>query len=170
MAVPKSISGPRQGAAPSILDSESIFRHLVESIRDYAIFILDPEGNIATWNLGAERIKGYTPKEIIGRHFSVFYLPKDVETGKPRWELEVATRDGRFEDEGWRVRKDGSRFWASVVITRLNDNAGNLIGFGKVTRDITARHAAEQRHRLLIEGVTDYAIFSLDATGTVTSW
>ncbi|HEY6462475.1 MAG TPA: PAS domain S-box protein, partial [Polyangiaceae bacterium] len=124
--------------------SEVGFRLLVESVRDYAIFMLDPNGVVATWNTGAERIKGYRAEEIIGQHFSRFYPPEDVRAGKCEWELEGAERDGRFEDEGWRVRKDGSRFWANVVITALRDPAGKLVGFAKVTRDLTERRSAEQ--------------------------
>lgn len=112
---------------------------LIESVRDYAIFLLDAEGRIATWNQGAQRIKGYSFDEIRGRHFSVFYPREDIESGKPNYELKVAAQEGRFEDEGWRLRKDGSRFWANVVITALKDENGTLLGFGKVTRDLTQR-------------------------------
>jgi PAS domain S-box-containing protein len=112
---------------------------LVESIKDYAIILLDPGGHIVTWNQGAQSIKGYTFDEIRGRHFSVFYPPEDIERGKPDYELKVAAQEGRFEDEGWRIRKDGSRFWAYVVITALKDDNGVLLGFGKVTRDISQR-------------------------------
>ncbi len=121
--------------------SVDLFRLLVWSVRDYAIFLLDTRGHVATWNLGAERIKGYTADEIIGRHFSTFYPPEDA--GKCPQELETALRDGRFEDEGWRVRKDGGRFWASVVITPVRDDKGRLLGFGKVTRDVTERKRSE---------------------------
>jgi PAS domain S-box-containing protein len=152
------------------LASERVFRTLVESVEDYAILLLTPTGYIASWNPGAERIKQYKPKEIIGSHFSRFYSDEDNATGKPAYELEVAAKVGRFEDEGWRVRKDGTRFWASVVITRVLDEHGKLIGFGKITRDLTERRLAEQRYRLLVEGVTDYAIYSLDPTGKLTSW
>jgi PAS domain S-box-containing protein len=124
------------------------FRLLVESVEDYAIFILDPSGHITTWNLGAARIKGYTSKEILGKHFSTFYLPEDVASGKCDCELEIAAREGRFEDEGWRIRKDGSRFWANVVITRLGQ-ADEVIGFAKVTRDLTERRKAEEYLRAL---------------------
>jgi len=126
-----------------VADADATFRLLVESVRDYAIFILDPAGNVATWNPGAQRFKGYAAHEIIGRHFSAFYPEADVLAGKCELELEGAARDGRFEDEGWRVRKDGSRFWANVVITALRDASGTLIGFGKVTRDLTERRRAE---------------------------
>lgn len=119
------------------------FALLVGSVVDYAIFMLDPQGNIVTWNEGAQRIKGYSEEEIIGRHFSIFYPREAVESRKPDWELEVAKRDGRYEEEGWRLRKDGTRFWASIVITTLRDETGQLRGFGKVTRDLTERHREE---------------------------
>ena len=152
------------------LQHERIFRIMVDSVRDYAIFLLDPGGIVASWNPGAERLKQYTADEIIGRHFSVFYPDKEIAKRKPDYELEVAARVGRFEDEGWRIRKDGSRFWANVVITRITDEDGKLLGFGKITRDLTERRAAEQRYRLLVDSVHDYSIFSLDANGFVTSW
>ena len=118
---------------------------MVESVRDYAIFMLDPNGYIASWNRGAQAIKGYTADEIIGRHFSVFYGPEDIAAGKPEWELKIAAREGRFEDEGFRVRKDGTAFWANVVLTAVRDDDGTLLGFAKVTRDLTERRANEQR-------------------------
>ncbi|MEV8566070.1 PAS domain-containing sensor histidine kinase [Streptomyces sp. NPDC051322] len=124
--------------------SETAFTLLVSSVLDYGIFMLDPGGYVSTWNAGAERIKGYRAQDIIGKHFSVFYPPEDIATRKPHLELEAAIADGRLEDEGWRIRKDGSRFWANVVITALFDKSGELRGFGKVTRDMTERRAAEQ--------------------------
>jgi PAS domain S-box-containing protein len=124
--------------------SEQRFQLLVEAVRDYAIFMLDPEGHVASWNRGAERIKGYKASEIIGSHFSRFYPEEDLRAGKPQWELKVAAKEGRFEDEGWRVRKDGSRFWANVIITAVHDETGMLIGFGKVTRDFTERMQAQR--------------------------
>jgi PAS domain S-box-containing protein len=152
-------------------------RLLVESVVDYAIFMLDEEGRVATWNLGAEKIKGYTAAEIVGQHFSKFFPPEDVATGKPGEELHRAIELGRVEVEGWRVRKDGTRFWANVVSTALRDPNGHLRGFGKVTRDLTARRDAEQRFRQseerfhrLIDAVTDYAIYMLDAEGNVATW
>jgi PAS domain S-box-containing protein len=123
---------------------EERFRLLVESVKDYAIFMLDRDGHVATWNAGAQRIKGYTADEIIGRHFSAFYPESDIRTGKTEYELAIAQRDGRFEDENWRVRKDGTRFWANVVITALRDRNGVLVGFAKVTRDLTERRKLEQ--------------------------
>jgi PAS domain S-box-containing protein len=152
------------------LQSERVFRYLVESIEDYAIFLLTPEGIIASWNPGAERLEGYKAEEIIGQHFSKFYPPEDLASNKPAKELEVAEAQGSLEDEGWRLRKDGSRFWASVVISRVLDDDGNLVGFGKITRDLTERRETEQQYRRLIEGVSDYAIYSLDPKGNVTSW
>jgi len=136
------------------LQHERIFRIMVDSVRDYAIFLLDPSGVVASWNPGAERLKQYTAEEIIGRHFSVFYPEKEIASHKPDYELEVAARVGRFEDEGWRIRKDGSRFWANVVITRIADERGKLLGFGKITRDLTERRVAEQRYRLLVDSVS----------------
>jgi PAS domain S-box-containing protein len=164
-------------AGPQELVSDHDFRLMVDSIGDYAIFLLDPSGHVRTWNLGAERIKGYRPQEIVGQHFRVFYPPDQVARRWPDYELEMARKEGRFEDEGWRVRKDGTRFWALVVITRLLDEQGRLRGFSKVTRDLTERRMHEQmlrrseeRFRLLIEGVQDYAIFLLDPEGHVATW
>ncbi|MBD2470653.1 PAS domain-containing protein [Nostoc sp. FACHB-145] len=151
----------------SLQQSEESFRLLVESVQDYAIFMLNPDGYIVSWNIGAERIKGYHSEEIIGQHFSCFYPPEDIEQGKPQQELKVAQNCGRVEDEGWRLRKDGSRFWANVIITALRDNDGNLQGFAKVTRDMTERKMAEElrtSHFLVnsvLEGITD-AVFVKD--------
>ncbi|MGV2919406.1 PAS domain-containing sensor histidine kinase [Streptomyces alfalfae] len=132
--------------------SEAAFTLLVQGVLDYGIFMLDPQGHIISWNAGAERIKGYRATDILGQHFSVFYPPEDQASGKPQWELETAVAEGRLEDEGWRVRKDGSRFWANVVITALWDEDGVLQGFGKVTRDMSerraAQHALHERRRL----------------------
>jgi PAS domain S-box-containing protein len=125
------------------LQTERVLRLLVDSVWDYAIFMLTPEGRVASWNPGAERIKGYAPEEIIGRHFRTFYPEKEQEERKPEHELVVAAQVGRFEDEGWRIRKDGSRFWANVVIVAVRDEEGQLIGFGKITRDLTSRRNAE---------------------------
>jgi len=129
----------RQQAHADLLESERRYRRLVEAVVDYAIFQLDPSGQVATWNPGAERIKGYRPEEIIGRHFSTFYTPEDIEKGVPTTALAEASEKGRFEAEGWRLRKDGTRFWASVVIDRITDESGAIIGFAKVTRDLTER-------------------------------
>ncbi|ADO75019.1 PAS domain-containing sensor histidine kinase [Stigmatella aurantiaca] len=123
-------------------------RLFIESVKDYAILTLDPEGYVASWNAGAERIKGYRAGEILGQHFSRFYPEKDVAQGKPLRGLEIAEREGRYEEEGWRVRKDGTFFWANVVITALHDESGRLVGFGKVTRDFTQRKQAEEQREL----------------------
>jgi PAS domain S-box-containing protein len=133
-------------AVDELSSSEERFALLVSAVIDYAIFMLDPSGIVVSWNEGAQRIKGYSANEIIGRHFSVFYPPEDVANAKPAWMLEKATREGRYEEEGWRVRKDGSRFLASVVLTALRGKDGVLRGFAKVTRDITERRMAEERH------------------------
>jgi PAS domain S-box-containing protein len=123
----------------ALRQSEERFRLLVEAVQDYAIFMLDPDGKVSSWNIGAERLKGYRATDIIGKHFSCFYPEEDKREGKPDWELVIALKDGRFEDEGWRIRKDGSRFWASVVITAVRDDSGKLLGFAKITRDFTER-------------------------------
>jgi PAS domain S-box-containing protein len=166
--------------APKVASSTEgagLYKLLVESVRDYAIFALDPKGYIISWNPGVERLKGYKAEELIGKHFSVFYPPVDIAKGKPEWELKRAIAEGRVEDEDWRVRKDGSRFWANVVITALWDEHGELVGFAKVTRDLTERRAAElsvieseERFRLIVQSVRDYGIFMLDPKGCVASW
>jgi rsbT co-antagonist protein RsbR len=120
---------------------------LIANVREYAILVLDPEGRVCSWNNAAEQIKGYKAQEVLGKHFSIFYPKEDVEAGKPAHELEVAAEQGRFEDEGWRVRKDGSRFWANVVVTSLRDEGGRLRGFGKITRDLTERRKVEEEVR-----------------------
>ena len=124
---------------------QELLQILVDNIKEYAILTLDPKGHVTTWTPTAERLKGYTADEIMGKHFSVFYTKEDLDAGKCNRELEAASREGRFEDEGWRVRKDGTRFWASVVFTALRDAKGNLKGFGKITRDLTERKQAEER-------------------------
>ena len=126
-------------------ENRDLFRLLVEAVRDYAIFALDPEGYILTWNPGAKRFKGYEAEEIIGKHFSIFYPQDAIDRKHPQYELRVAAREGRFEEEGWRIRKDGTRFWANVVITALRDRSGTLVGYGKVTRDLTERMQAQER-------------------------
>jgi len=158
-------------------DDDVQFRHLVQSITDYAVYMLDPTGTVTSWNPGAERAKGYTRDEILGQHFSRFFTSEDQASFRPAHALAAARANGRFEDEGWRVRKDGSRFWASVVIDPMHDENGQLIGFAKITRDTTEVRAAqealrtnEQHLQLLLDSIVDYAIYTLDATGLVTSW
>ncbi len=136
-----SKSDPQQPVSPV---GEEQYRLLVDSIKDYAIILLDPAGNVISWNPGLERIKGYRPEEIIGKNFSIFYPPEDIERGKPRLELEKAAAEGRFEDEGWRIRKNGSRFWANVIITPLLDRQGSVRGYAKITRDLTERKRMEE--------------------------
>ena len=159
------------------LTADGRYRLLVEGITDYAIYLLSPEGFVTSWNRGAERFKGYKADEIIGRHFSEFYTPEDRESGLPKRALETAARDGKFESEGWRVRKDGTRFWAYVVIDAIRTPDGELVGFAKITRDLTERRAAEetvratqQQFQLLVQGVTDYAIYMLNPSGHISSW
>ena len=159
------------------LTDEQRFQLLVNAVTDYAIYMLDPEGNVATWNPGAQRIKGYSASEIVGRNFSSFFTPEDVAAGLPARALAEATREGRFEAEGWRVRKDGTRFWANAILDPIRSDSGGLIGFVKITRDITERreherrlYESEQRFRMLVEGVRDYAIYMLDPTGRITNW
>jgi len=147
LAVAYRLVTRRRAQEEALRRSEERFHLLTQSVVDYAILLLDPEGRIASWNRGAERIKGWTPEEILGRHFSRFYPAADVEAGKPAAELEVAAAQGRFEEEGWRLRKDGTRFWASVVITAIRDASGALVGYGKVTRDLTERKRAEDELR-----------------------
>jgi PAS domain S-box-containing protein len=153
------------------------FAILVDAVEDYAVFLLDPEGNIRSWNRGAARIMGYSEAEAVGRHFSMFYTPEDLESEKPRRELETATSEGRVEDEGWRIRNDGRWFWANTVITLLHDEKGAITGFAKVTRDMTVRRQAEEELRqsteifqLLVSAVRDYAIFMLDPNGNIATW
>src|SRR3954447_4965204 len=166
---------PGSGVEP--VSDERRFQLLVDAVKDYAIFMLDPQGIVSSWNAGAQRFKGYKAEEIIGQHFSRFYTEEDQQAGVPQQALATAVAEGKYETEGWRVRKDGSLFWASVVIDPIRDEDGNLFGFAKITRDITERKAAEatlrqsqEQFRLLVQGVTDYAIFMLDPTGHVTTW
>jgi PAS domain S-box-containing protein len=175
-AVAREINAPKQNAE-ALQSIENKFQLLVRGVTDYAIVMLDPQGLVVTWNEGAERIKGYCAEEIIGQHFSRFYTPEAVNAGQPSLELKIASEQGRFEDEGWRVRKDGSRFWANVVLTVVRGDNGQLDGFSRVTRDITARKEAEEalrqseeKFRLLVQGVKDCAILMLDPQGRVTNW
>jgi PAS domain S-box-containing protein len=171
------------GVENTVMDAKVAFedaeryRLLVGSITDYAIYMLDPTGLVTSWNPGAQRFKGYAPAEIIGKHFSRFYTREDQEVGLPARALKAAEQEGKFEGEGWRVRKDGSHFWAHVVIDPIRSEQGRLLGFAKITRDLTERRAAdatlrrsEEQFRLLVQGVTDYAIYMLDPAGYVTSW
>jgi PAS domain S-box-containing protein len=164
-------------AAPARQLQVDLLALLIESVEDYAIFTLGPDGRIASWNRGAQKLKGYSAQEIIGQHFSKFYPADELARGKPARELEIASKEGRVEDEGWRVRKDGSLFWANVIITALRDERGETRGFAKITRDLTARRAteeqlrrSEERFRLLVEAVGDYAIYMLDPEGKVATW
>jgi PAS domain S-box-containing protein len=157
--------------------AEDDWASFVDSIEDYAILRLDVSGRVMSWNQGAQTIKGYSAHEVLGTHFSRFYSPADIAAQRPERELETAARQGRVEDDGWRIRKDGSRFWANVVITALRDGAGTVTGFANVTRDLSARAAveerlrhSEERFRLLVEAVSDYAIYMLDPGGAVTTW
>lgn len=155
----------------------NLYKLLIQQVSDYAIFTLDPAGIITSWNLGAERINGYSPSEIIGQHFRIFYESAEIARNWPETELFQAKLEGRFEDEGWRLRKDGSRLWANVIITSLRDENGTLLGYSKIVRDLTSRknheealRQSEERFRLLVEGVQDYAIYMLSPAGMITSW
>jgi len=167
----------RPDVATAVDTEAELLRLLIGSVIDHAIYAMDPDGRVSTWNPGAERLKGYRADEIIGQHFSRFYTDVDLAAGKPDIELAIAAAEGNFEDEGWRVRKDGSVFWANVVVTALRGKDGRLVGFGKVTRDLTERkkgedalRAGEKRFRLLVGSVADYAIFLLTPEGKVASW
>jgi PAS domain S-box-containing protein len=158
--------------------NEGQYRLLVEAVTDYAIYMLSPDGIVVSWNAGARHFKGYAPEEIIGHHFSRFYTPEDRATNLPARALNIAETRGKFENEGWRVRKDGTRFWAHVTIDPIwNPDTGKIEGFAKITRDLTERRAAEEElrksqelFRMLVQGVTDYAIYMLDTEGKVSSW
>jgi PAS domain S-box-containing protein len=169
-----SRKAPQSSSEPS---DDGWFRQLVEGVLDYAVHMLDPRGNVASWNSGAERFKGYAAAEIVGSHFSRFYDEADRRSGLPARALDIALREGRFENEGWRVRKDGTRFWAHVVMDPIRAPDGTLLGFAKVTRDLTRRRAAEEalrrsqeEFRLLVQSVTDYGIYMLDPEGNVATW
>jgi len=159
------------------LTEEQRFQYLISGIRDYAIYMLDTEGHVSSWNSGARRFKGYEAPEILGQHFSRFYTPEDQAGGLPARALATALAEGKYEAEGWRVRQDGTRFWASVIIDPIYDEHGALLGYAKITRDITERkqaedalRASEERFRLLVQGVTDYAIYMLSPEGVVSNW
>jgi PAS domain S-box-containing protein len=164
----------------ALVESEERFRLLVEPVKEYAIYMLDPEGRVVTWNEGAERSKGYRAEEVLGRNFSMFFLPEDVEAGLPAQELAAASREGRYETEAWRMRKDGRRFWALVTLTAIRGLDGALRGFAKVTRDMTTHkdaveamrglNAQLERYRVMVESIDEYAIYTLNADGMITSW
>jgi PAS domain S-box-containing protein len=177
MAAAETIRKPMDKQENHAATSADRFRLLVEAVQDYGIFMLDPTGIVLSWNSGAARLKGYCAEEVIGRHFSIFYPEPAKQKMWPDQELQLAAANGTYEEEGWRVRKDGSMFWANVVITALRDPDGTLTGFGKVTRDLTERRLheealrqSEERFRLMIEGVRDYAIYMLDPLGRIQSW
>lgn len=168
---------PQQQGFQQTLDSEARYRLLVDAVTDYAIYMLDPGGHVVSWNAGAQRLKGYSEAEIVGQHFSRFYTEEDRRAGVPGRALAASAKEGRFEAEGWRVRKDGRRFWALVVIDPIWAPDRSVLGFAKVTRDLTERRAAEdllrqseQQFRLLVHSVTDYAIYMISPDGTVTNW
>ena len=164
----------------ALAESEARFRLLVECVADYAIYMLDPKGQVVTWNEGAERSKGYKAEEIQGKNYSIFFLPEDAKAGLPTRELMAAARDGRYETEAWRRRKDSTKFWALVTLTAIRGPEGELRGFAKVTRDMTAQRASEEalrrqnaeleRYRIIVENIVDYVIFTLDAEGRIDSW
>ena len=156
---------------------DQMYRLLVQGVTDYAIYMLDPVGRVRSWNSGARLAKGYEAAEIVGQNFARFYTAKDRAVGLPQRALATAATQGRFEGEGWRQRRDGTRFWAHVVIDPIRDDAGGLIGFAKITRDMTEQRESERRaseqqriFRLLVQGVTDYAIYMLDPQGIVSNW
>jgi PAS domain S-box-containing protein len=167
----------QSGGKVSAVDEAARYRILVEAVTDYAIYMLDPKGTVTSWNAGAQRIKGYAPEEIIGQNFSLFYTEEDRTKGMPEQVLSICATVGKFEGEGWRVRKDGSRFWAHVVVDPIRTAQGELIGFAKITRDMTeqrqtheALHRSEEQFRILVQGVTDYALYMLSPEGIVTNW
>jgi PAS domain S-box-containing protein len=162
----KAVTRKAVNRRPNLRESERYFRLLVERVIDYAIFMLDPEGNVISWNSGAERIKGYKAKQIIGKHFSIFYAPDDREKGLPANALEIARKEKHFITEGWRVRKDGTFFWASVVIDPIYDDEGRLAGFAKITRDISERRDAQQKLEQMQKQLAESQ--KMDALGQLT--
>jgi len=167
----------RKNLEIELRQGEQLYREMVEGVRDYSIFLLNPTGHIVTWNEGAKRINGYLPEEIIGKHFSIFYTRQDLDDKKPERELKIAVETGKYEEEGWRVRKNGSIFWANVVITALFTSQNRHTGFSKVVRDLTIKkeieeslRQSEERYRSLVEQVLDYGIFMLDEKGRIISW
>ena len=178
-ALPRAVPAPRvetEIIAPGRVPV-SVYARFISAVTDYAIIFVDPEGRVSSWNGGAQRLLGYRPEEIVGKPISTFYPPTGLASKKPQIELRVARAEGRYEDEDWRVRKDGTMFWANVVVTALRDDEGTFLGFVKVTRDLTVRkhaeealRASEERFRLLTRSVKDYAIFMLDTEGRIVSW
>jgi PAS domain S-box-containing protein len=173
----KTLQAEGAGEPDTVMEEATRYRVLVESVTDYAIYMLDPTGIVTSWNAGAQRFKGYTPAEIIGQHFSRFYTDEDRARDLPARALGISAREGKFEAEGWRVRKDGTQFWAHVIIDPIFDPSGRLIGYAKVTRDLTERREtqealrrSEEQLRLLVQGVTDYALYMLSPEGIVTNW
>lgn len=165
------------GTKKAPLGEASRLQLLIDAVVDYAIYMLDVDGRVVSWNSGAVRLKGYSAEEIIGQPFTRFYTPEDLAAGIPVTALKTARETGRFHAEGWRLRKDGTKFWASVVIDAIRDPNGELIGFAKVTRDITERQLAQQtlleserRYRILVDAVVDYAIYQLDTEGRISTW
>ena len=157
--------------------TDTDYRLMVDAVADYAIFLLDPSGIVLSWNSGARKIKGYEAHEVVGRHFAMFYPPELIKRNWPEHELNMAREAGVFENEGWRLRKNGTRFWANIVITKISGLNGELRGFAKITTDLSERRRqdellrlSEERFRLLVDGVQDYAIFMLDPSGHVVSW
>src|SRR5216684_3773762 len=165
-------------AQPNPTDDEGRrLKLLIQAVTDYAIYMLDANGVVTSWNTGAERLKGYSEAQILGQNFSLFFTPEDRAAGKPQKALETARSVGRYEEEGWRIRRDGKRFWALAVIDAIHDVDGTVLGFAKITRDLTDRHDAvealresEQRFRLLVESVVDYSLFMIDREGIVRNW
>ncbi|RYZ55624.1 MAG: PAS domain-containing sensor histidine kinase [Sphingobacteriales bacterium] len=172
----KDISKKKSGEI-ALRENEERYRLMVEAVRDYSILLLDPEGYVVTSNEGTRRIKGYSPSELAGKHFTIFYTSADLEAGKPERELIVCQAEGKYEEEGWRVKKNGSLFWANIVLTALYNERNKLVGYSKVTRDLTERkyeeeslRQSEERYRSLVEQVTDYGIFMMDEKGRIISW
>ena len=165
----------QRATALALMESEERFHLLVDAVTDYAIYMLDPEGRVMTWNRGAERNKGYKAEEMLGRNFSIFFQPEDVEAGLPQRELAAAARDGHFAVDGWRRRKNGERFWAQITLTAIRGEQGELRGFAKVTRDMSRQKTAEEslrkrnaeleRYRMMIENIDEYAIYTIDLEG-----
>ena len=176
----RQTSQDSQQPGQAVADLKTRYQLLVNSVTDCALYMLDREGCVVTWNAGAERLKGYTAKEILGRDYSLFFLPEDVEAGVPTRELEEASREGRSEVEAWRLRKDGTKFWAMITLTAIRGPRGELRGYAKVTRDVTARRTAEEalrsrnaeleRYRAVLDNIDDYSITTLDAQGRFTNW